>query len=457
MLALMSFLNYSSFSLTEAKAESEYGLMMDDNNYKSKYPLFEKEVIECNNFNLNVNDNDDGGDVAANTGNNANNDDDENNKNDDIVGQLLGPKQGEEEETEINRHSSSISEYDSKDSQSTVICKSFNNNEVPSTDTETLTVIKKTACQADTQTCQQIQIQPSNFTIVIEEGNNPSPQNPFPGSSAGTDIQLEPGDYSVSEEGLDPIIPEICNTMGFDAGRNASAELGPNLFICTSFSNECEGEITLGNPRTCFIDNVLVQFTLTNGLDLAIPNFGSDNVSILLGTGTGSFGTATNFTAGDEPTSVAVGDFNNDTNLDLAVANQESDNVSILLGTGTGSFGPPTNFTAGNGPTSVAVGNFNGDTNLDLAVANFVSNNVSILLGTGTGSFGPPTNFPAGSGPVSVAIGKFNGDAFEDLAIANQFSSDVSILLGTGTGSFGAPINYPVGNTPLEVAVGEFN
>ena len=92
MLAIMPLLNYSSFSPTEAKAESEYGLMMDDN-YKSKYSSFEKEVIECNNFNLNVNDNDDGGDVAANTGNNANNDD-ENNKNDDIVGQLLEPKQG---------------------------------------------------------------------------------------------------------------------------------------------------------------------------------------------------------------------------------------------------------------------------------------------------------------------------------------------------------------------------
>jgi hypothetical protein len=45
-------------------------------------------------------------------------------------------------------------------------------------------------------------------------------------------------------------------------------------------------------------------------LDLAVANFGSNNVSILLGTGTGSFGTATNFAVGSFPVSVAVGDFN---------------------------------------------------------------------------------------------------------------------------------------------------
>ena len=51
----------------------------------------------------------------------------------------------------------------------------------PPVETETLTVIKNTECQADAQTCQQNPIQPSNFTVVIE-GNNPS-QNNFPGSS----------------------------------------------------------------------------------------------------------------------------------------------------------------------------------------------------------------------------------------------------------------------------------
>ena len=104
----------------------------------------------------------------------------------------------------------------------------------------------------------KIQLQPSNFTIVIEEGNNPS-DNEFIGSSTGTDIQLEPGPYRVSEEGLDPITPAICNSIGFDRGRDTSDIGGNNLFICTNFSDGCEGEITLGNSQTCTIENVLVE------------------------------------------------------------------------------------------------------------------------------------------------------------------------------------------------------
>ena len=72
------------------------------------------------------------------------------------------------------------------------------------------------------------------------------------------------------------------------------------------------------------------------------------------------------------PVSVAVGDFNGDGKQDLAVANDSSDNVSILLGDGTGNFSAATNFGTGDCPYSVAVGDFNGDGKQDLAVANRV-------------------------------------------------------------------------------------
>ena len=84
--------------------------------------------------------------------------------------------------------------------------------EPPPPTTETLTVIKNVDCQADTQTCEQNPIQPSNFTVVID-GNNPS-QNNFPGSSTGTDVELEPGAYNVTEQGLDPVTPAICSNYG---------------------------------------------------------------------------------------------------------------------------------------------------------------------------------------------------------------------------------------------------
>ena len=168
-------------------------------------------------------------------------------------------------------------------------------------------------------------------------------------------------------------------------------------------------------------------------LDLAVANQSSNNVSILLGTGTGSFSAATNFAVGELLISVAVGDFNGDGKPDLAVANQfPITSRSCWALARAASVPQPTSLWA-SGPFSVAVGDFNGDGKLDLAVANSASNNVSILLGTGTGSFSAATNFAAGTSPHSVAVGDFNGDGKLDLAMANFNSNNVSILLNNGT------------------------
>ena len=91
-----------------------------------------------------------------------------------------------------------------------------------------------------------------------------------------------------------------------------------------------------------------------------------------------TFGPTVNWAVGDAPESVAVADFNNDGRADLAVANHGSDNVSVLLGNGSGGFTAPLNVTVGDGPVSVAVGDFNGDGRPDLAVANRDSDNVSV-------------------------------------------------------------------------------
>jgi len=196
--------------------------------------------------------------------------------------------------------------------------------------------------------------------------------------------------------------------------------------------------------------------------DLAVANVSSHNVSILLGNVGGTFQAAVNYAAGSGPRSVAVGDFNADGRPDLAVANINSANVSILLGNANGTFQAAVNYAVGATPRSVAVGDFNADGRPDLAVANFNSDNVSILLGNAppnTGTFQAADNYAAGDGPFSVAVGDFNADGRRDLAVANFDSGNVSILRGTGPGrpSFGAATNFAVGPDPISVAVGDFN
>jgi hypothetical protein len=188
-------------------------------------------------------------------------------------------------------------------------------------------------------------------------------------------------------------------------------------------------------------------------LDLAVANEGSDNVSILLGNGDGTFQAAVDYGAGTDPDSVAVGDFRGNGKLDLVVANYYSNNVSILLGNGDGTFQAAVNYGV-SAPTSVAVGDFNGDGKLDLAVANVFS--VSVLLGNGDGTFQAAVNYGAGAEPAWVAVGDFNGDGKLDLAVANVATGNVSVLLGNGDGTFQAAVNYGAG-IGESVAVGDFN
>src|SRR5204862_255532 len=146
------------------------------------------------------------------------------------------------------------------------------------------------------------------------------------------------------------------------------------------------------------------------------------------------FSSRLDFAVEAHPTFVAVGDFNGDRVQDLAVTNFDSNTISVLLGNGDGTFRAaptiaagshpfavavgaravpfraPLDFAVGAHPASVAVGDFNGDRVLDLAVANYDSTTVSVLLGNGDGTFRTPLTFDAGAGPASVAVGDFNGD-----------------------------------------------
>ncbi|MCH8837203.1 MAG: fibronectin type III domain-containing protein, partial [Candidatus Marinimicrobia bacterium] len=84
----------------------------------------------------------------------------------------------------------------------------------------------------------------------------------------------------------------------------------------------------------------------------------------------------------------------------LATANSGSNNVSVLLNNGNGTFTAKIDYAVGTGPFSVFSADLDGDGDLDLAVANFSSNNVSVLLNIDQSDTTPPA---APTGLVAVA------------------------------------------------------
>ncbi len=207
------------------------------------------------------------------------------------------------------------------------------------------------------------------------------------------------------------------------------------------------------NPFTVFS----ADFNGDGNMDVATANIGSNNVSVLLGSSTGTFAAAVNYSVGSNPGSVFSADFNGDGKMDLVTANEVSNNVSVLLGSGTGTFAAAVNYSVGSGPFSVYSADFNSDGKMDLATANDNSNNVSILFGSSTGTFAAAINYSVGLFPMSIFSADFNGDGFKDLATANYFSDDISILLGSATGTFATAVNYGLDSSPTCVFSSDYN
>ena len=126
---------------------------------------------------------------------------------------------------------------------------------------------------------------------------------------------------------------------------------------------------------------------------------------------------------------MATGDFNGDGRLDLVALNSGSNNLSVLLGNGDGSFQSAVNYGAGANPSSLALGDLNGDGKLDLAVANSGDNTVTTLLGNGDGTFQTAVPYGVGHSPSSVLVGDFGGDGRADLAVVNSADATLSVLL----------------------------
>jgi hypothetical protein len=230
-------------------------------------------------------------------------------------------------------------------------------------------------------------------------------------------------------------------------------------------------------------DAVAVGDFTNNGIpDLVTANSAGNTVSMLLGNGDGTFQSGVKSAVGKGPRDVAVGDFNGDGNLDIVTANL--DDISVLLGTGKGTFGGPDTFALptviGNQipqlPLAVAVGDVNHDGKPDIVVAAIAplagvdKGFIDVLLGQGDGSFKVGSITPINSDfslaelpyPVRIVLADLNGDGNLDIVTANpshgDFTTSISVLLGNGDGTFRETSDPNVGTSVVtSVAVGDLN
>jgi len=217
--------------------------------------------------------------------------------------------------------------------------------------------------------------------------------------------------------------------------------------------------------------------------DLIVANGGSNNVLVYLGKddGSGEFEAEINgedgFFSGTNPVGVTVGHVNPGTGasldnfLDLIVTNRGSNDVTILLGRGDGTFTPgPRLDTGGLGPTATALSDVTGisgfrpdgtpildgtpDGILDILVTNSQSGAVSTIPGTGGGFFNS-TN------PAQTLVGGSPGPIIpmpdDTFVTPNPESGDISRLRPRPGGGFQDEKIETRGDSPNTVVAGDFD
>ena len=214
-----------------------------------------------------------------------------------------------------------------------------------------------------------------------------------------------------------------------------------------------------------------------NVVDLVVGHQFLNFVSVLFGTGDGTYGPPQTLTVGDEFFSngrdVALADMNGDGALDLITANEVldstfgntlSNNISVRLGSGDGGFQGETRYLIGDtdrvpGPV-IAVADLNGDNAPDVVTVNQDSGDLSVLLGNGDGTLQLELRVALSADPRALIAADLNNDSAPDLITTNRISNsegDLSILLGNGDGSFQAEQHFDAGGEPRSVRVGDFN
>jgi hypothetical protein len=287
--------------------------------------------------------------------------------------------------------------------------------------------------------------------IFLSDGNGSfTNQQPHPTGFQSRPYSVAVNDFD-NDGNLDIAVANYgFNSIGISLGHGNGSFTDQNLF-------------SLNSSHPLFI--ATGDFNNDNQTDIAIVNYGTNNIGILLGNGDGSFeNQITYFTNYDSiPYSLAIGDFNHDNNLDIAIANYGTNNVGILLGHGNGSFSSLQTYTTSpkSNPSSIVVRDFNNDNHLDIVVTNNGTGTLGIFFGYGNGTFQAQTIYmiSSNSHPQYITVGDFNKDKQLDIVIIDSTNDEIYILLGNGTGTFPTITTYDAvsGSRPFWIAVADFN
>ncbi len=202
---------------------------------------------------------------------------------------------------------------------------------------------------------------------------------------------------------------------------------------------------TLTNFDTMMDALVLGDWNGDGKIDFAAASRSASDVTVVLGRGGSSLGSATHYPVPSGPGQIFAVDMDGDSKKDLLVAGSGS--VSYLASQGDGTFAAAKSLSSAG--KWIEVGDFDENGIIDFAALGLrdgTSPAIGVFLGLGGGTFAPPAMVPYDSlAEVSqFSVGDVDGDGHLDMMLPGSSYNRITFWLGRGDGSFDQPATpYP--------------
>ena len=259
----------------------------------------------------------------------------------------------------------------------------------------------------------------NQVNIFLNHGDGSFVSGPNPFNVGGGPVAVATGDFDL-DGNVDIVTANfIDNTVtilfgdgngAFNAGRqDYLVDNAPVAIAVADYNNDQK-------PDLAILSDATVYLLKSNG-DRSFTPFSPASI------GTRSFG----------GTAIASGLLNADGFPDLVISNIDSDNVSVFIGNGNGTFKAAKLLNTGSGPDGIVIGDWNGDAKQDIAVVDsgeIADLNVSLLFGNGDGTFQDDVRTTAQVFSVAIAKADLDGNGRLDFAVTNGSGDNtVSVLL----------------------------
>jgi hypothetical protein len=228
--------------------------------------------------------------------------------------------------------------------------------------------------------------------------------------------------------------------MPGDGGRGNDGPPGPCTPRATVKFTVTMPTVAASSPFTTALSDI----DKDGKVDIVTANYGSNNFSVLLGGGDGTFALAPTapFMSCTNPINMAVRDVTGDGLDDIVITCWDTTNAAAQVYVNQSTPGSVKFATEKMVGLSAQASFFplfgKFDTSNHVGLVLIGNNNVYRYTGDGTGAFVVASTIPAGMGAESGVAGKLNNDEVDDIIVYNYTDDDMTMLLSQMAGGYAA-------------------